>query len=1022
MNTKLIFILLFTLSIVVCQAQSDIVTYKKTSTKIQKLGQTKALIDLVPKSPTSRKKKQAIKSNTQAPDNFKNRGKSKVTRPEMEHQGPDPVRQKVMGTAKVGALKVNVDGLFNTFGSPHDPSGDIGLNYYIQAINSTQIGIFDKLGGLVMDFAANTLWTTLNKQGIGDPIILFDEMANRWLITEFAGPKDILIAVSDTDDPLGSYTVYDFTTPFFPDYPKFGIWPNAIVVTTNEGGPSMLDNYFIDRRALLASEDEVTMQHIEVIGASNTEAGFYVSTPLDFNGDLLPQDSLPVVMRINDSSWGATDEDALELYTFDIDWNDESNTQIINTTIVTTPFDSYPCSSITGGFACVPQLGGNGLDAIPEVILNVPQYRNFGTHESIVLSFLTDATDGLNQAGVRWMELRKSGDEEWSIYQEGTYAPDDKERYMSSIAIDKFGNIALGYNISSTTDYVGIGLTGRFANDPLGVMTVEEIIVVEGTTSISSGGRFGDYAQMGVDPTNGFTFWYTSEYAGNSDNNNTKTRIVAFKLQKSKIDARPSAIISPVTSGGLTAEESVTVQIFNAGIDSLVNTKIGLIFENQVVDSFIIVDTIFEGDSYDHTFIKNLDLSNFETYQIGVFTQYPNDEQISNDTIFKTVNHIPNIDGSVIVTIYDNVCSDDLDFSFFLKNNGIDIINVAEISISFNDNLPFVYEYTGNIARDEQELITIPINALIDGENEFNIEILSINNEIDQKIENNKDAVTVIYSSELIEYTMLLTTDDFPEEINWFLSNGPLIASGSGYDQVNTLYTNVFCLELDECYNFYIQDSAGDGICCDFGEGGYQIINQDGLVEVIGGEFGTSENFIFCVGQPCVLSTEVEVFNVTDENNPNGSIMILAVGGLEPYSYSIDNGVTTQNNPLFENLTAGTYNVLVTSADSNCTYSEEIVVMMPTSVIDIENSYSIIVSPNPGNGYYHIEVKNLNTNKYKMQMQIINSSGKIIQQMPLQKYNNVFEGQISLLAYPSGVYYIRFLNQEIKTMSRIVKL
>ena len=237
------------------------------------------------------------------------------------------------------------------------------------------------------------------------------------------------------------------------------------------------------------------MQRIQIAGSFATQAGFFVSTPLDFNGDTMPIDTRPMVMKLNDSSWGNAPQDRVELFNFDIDWENQANTVVTRTDIVTTPFDSYPCSQTGFGFQCVPQLNGGGLDAIPEVIMNVPQYRNFGTHQSIVLSFITDATNGQNQSAIRWMELRKSGMEDYTIYQEGTYAPDGLDRYMSSIAIDKFGNIALGYNVSSLDMYVGLRYTGRLANDPLGEMTFEEFNVVDGLGAINNGGRFGDYAQ-----------------------------------------------------------------------------------------------------------------------------------------------------------------------------------------------------------------------------------------------------------------------------------------------------------------------------------------------------------------------------------------------------------------------------------------------------------------------------------------------------------------------------------------------
>ncbi|MFT6334928.1 MAG: hypothetical protein ACJATI_001674 [Halioglobus sp.] len=1017
--TTFLFLFLFAWSV---SAQQNPVEFTTSTTKIHKLGKTRPVAELIEKSITSPEKKEAYKLRKTAPENFIGRGKSKMSVPALEHQGPDAVRQSEMGSRPSNEPFVNVDGLFNSFGSPHDPTGDIGTTHYMQAINGTRIGVYTKNGTQVTNFSANTLWSEFNISGAGDPIILFDEMSNRWIITEFAFPADVLIAISDTEDPLGSYNAYNFSTPNFPDYPKYAVWPNALVFTSNEGGAGNLHNYFIDRAALLAGEEEVTMQRVQITGNFNTQAGFFVSTPLDFNGDTMPLDTRPMVMKLNDSSWGSAPQDRVELFNFDIDWENQANTEVTRTDIVTTPFDSYPCSETGFGFQCVPQLNGGGLDAIPEVIMNVPQYRNFGTHQSIVLSFITDATNGQNQSAIRWMELRKSGMEDYTIYQEGTYAPDELDRYMSSIAIDKFGNIGLGYNVSSPDMYVGLRYTGRYADDPLGEMTFEEVNVVDGLGAINNGGRFGDYAQMGVDPNDGVTFWYTSEYAHTS---RSRTRIVAFQLQKNEFDAAPIAVTNPTTGPNLGTEELVSVTVSNAGLEDLENVLVGLLYQGETLSTFTIPEVLSENETYEHIFDIPIDMSAYQAYNIGTFTSLEVDDNFRNDTLYTIISKVAVIDGGLSEANDLETCNDNRPVNLRVTNAGVTDLTEVTFEITSNGVISGTDVYTGNIAIGESKLVPVRLAGLIEGTNDVSIFITSVNGDDDINESNNTTSLTVSFIDERFEYTLLLATDTYPEETSWTVTNsaGEVVAQGGEYASNNTLFTEYFCLEEDECYSFRMFDAGGDGICCGFGLGNYQVLDAEGNSIIMSdGIFNSQQVTEICAGAPCSLGVEISTTKVSDEGESDGLIFVTASGGVEPYNYSIDGGGSYQDSPLFEGLSAGNYDIVVTTAEVGCEYAETVGVEISTSVVDINGSYSINVSPNPSEGFYHVSLSNININGYSMKMQVVDANGRVIQEMPLQKYNNVFEGDLSLVAYPNGIYYLRFLDKSINHMARLVKI
>jgi hypothetical protein len=186
-------------------------------------------------------------------------------------------------------------------------------------------------------------------------------------------------------------------------------------------------------------------------------------------------------------------------------------------------FDSDLCGLTS--FSCIPQKGSSiRLDPLREIIMNHLQYRNFGTYETLVGSFVTDV-DGHDHAGVRWFELRKTPNESWRVHQEGTYAPDSEHRWMSSIAMDSKGNIALAYSVSSLTTFPGLRYAGRLASDPMGTLPRGEHTLVAGSAANASN-RYGDYAALTVDGDD--VFWFTGQY---NKTGQWSTRIGSFKFK-----------------------------------------------------------------------------------------------------------------------------------------------------------------------------------------------------------------------------------------------------------------------------------------------------------------------------------------------------------------------------------------------------------------------------------------------------------------------------------------------------------
>jgi photosystem II stability/assembly factor-like uncharacterized protein len=444
----------------------------------------------------------------------------------------DPARQDFFGRGENPTVLSNFDGIANLCGCyPPDPNGAAGLNHFFLTVN-LHFAIYDKQGTQIQaPQQLGVLWTgfpgpwstSLNN---GDPVVLYDRYANRWVVMQFSIPTQtgtnyILYAVSATSDPLGSYYRYGFTfTGTFPDYPKISVWRDGyyLDVASFPGG----GNYAGDIAAVVERDSMLVGNTARMVSfvRSASDPRFL---PSDADGALPPPGTPNYFTGVSLSNA------SLYIYELAVNWSNPPASTFSGPTILpAAPFVAPVCASRN----CIPQQGtAVGLDALSNRLMFRVQWRNFGGYQTIVGSHTVQVTASPVQAGVRWYELRKSGGNPWSIYQQGTYAPDANSRWMGSIAMDKFGNIALGYSVSSSTMYPSIRFTGRKPGDLLGTMTVPETTIVAGTgNQTGTGYRWGDYTSMHVDPIDDWTMWYTNEYIQTSGTANWRTRIGSFKL------------------------------------------------------------------------------------------------------------------------------------------------------------------------------------------------------------------------------------------------------------------------------------------------------------------------------------------------------------------------------------------------------------------------------------------------------------------------------------------------------------
>ena len=383
---------------------------------------------------------------------------------------------------------------------------------------------------------------------------LYDHLADRWLLSQFANPNHMCIAISQTANPTaGTWFLYEFDTTAFPDYPKFGVWPDGYYMSTYEG--ANLGVYAFDRTNMLAGTAgtmlKTTITSLGAPGVRNTRI-----LPSDLDGPAPAAGTPNVFIRSVDSAQDTGNPtDRIEVYTAVPDFVNSTFAFTLVDTLAPAAFDIMVCDRNPGTAEpfrdCIPQPDEvDTIDSLSNRPMAQLKFRQLAGVPTMVFNQTINvagampiATTG-EVAGIRWYELRNNG-ANWVIQQEGTYAPqaagvaaevDLLHRWMGSAAFDKQGNIAIGYSIvnSNSTNgqevYPGMRYAGRFTGDPVGTLPQGENVIVNGTAAQGDGNatvvpqRWGDYSALSVDPVDDCTFWYTSHIT------NGVTRIASFRF------------------------------------------------------------------------------------------------------------------------------------------------------------------------------------------------------------------------------------------------------------------------------------------------------------------------------------------------------------------------------------------------------------------------------------------------------------------------------------------------------------
>lgn len=345
---------------------------------------------------------------------------------------------------------------------------------------------------------------------------------------EPAGPLgvySICYAISTTPDPLGPYYRYEFLRPLFPDYPRVAVWPDGYYVATSTGDDVIQKHICVVDRAKMLRGQPATEQCIVIDGVN-------FLNPADLDGNSLPPKGAPAIVMAAGGTQlkGIFEDDGIYAWQMHVDWKDPKKTRLTGPQKIPVAPYHYLCNGQLTN--CVPQPDSvRRLDAQGDKIMSRLIYRKVGSNAMVVAVHSVNTSAG--SGGVRWYEFRVGRDRELSLFQQGTLATDGFYRWMASPAIDKFGNIGIGYSFGGAPNYAGQRFAARLASDPPGRLTLKETVLATGEAS-QNGMWWEDYTQTAIDPSDDRTIWYVGDYLKKGATNYS-SRIGAFRIHE---DAR----------------------------------------------------------------------------------------------------------------------------------------------------------------------------------------------------------------------------------------------------------------------------------------------------------------------------------------------------------------------------------------------------------------------------------------------------------------------------------------------------
>ncbi|HEV2176248.1 MAG TPA: hypothetical protein VGW33_03470 [Terriglobia bacterium] len=448
---------------------------------------------------------------------------------------PDALTQTLLLPQVSTTNGLSFDGIDDAQGGgfvPPDTNASVGDTQVVETVNIAY-EVYNKTTGVSEMGPTNiqTLYSPLGGEcgtgNLSDPIVNYDKAAARWVITMIAfnnnfSVNDACVAVSTTSDATGAYNLYAFSYgKTLPDYPKVGVWPDAYYITTdsfpNGGFFTGAESCALDRSNMLLGNPATSV-------CFQRGSGDFALLPADLDGSTAPPSGAPNYQMDLASST------KLNLYQFHV--GSPFGVGATYTGPTTLTVSSYTDACAATGVCIVQPSPGEKLDALGDRLMFRLAYRNFGDHEALVVNHsIKPSGSGKAVSGVRWYEIRSPGSSP-VIFQSGTVGGGTSSvaKWMGSIAMDKNGDIALGYSKSNSTTKPSIEYVGRVPTDGLGKMESPSLIKSGGGVQENSANRWGDYSSMAIDPSDDCTFWYAQEYYKTTGSFNFSTHLASFKF------------------------------------------------------------------------------------------------------------------------------------------------------------------------------------------------------------------------------------------------------------------------------------------------------------------------------------------------------------------------------------------------------------------------------------------------------------------------------------------------------------
>jgi hypothetical protein len=435
-------------------------------------------------------------------------------------------------------------------------------------------------------------------------------------------------------------------------------------------------------------------------------------------------------------------------------------------------------------------------------------------------------------------------------------------------------------------------------------------------------------------------------------------------------DLGVTAITDPVSSSNLGSNALVTTTITNHGLNDMSNFDIELVVDGQSMETVTISQTIEPFSEADFQFSVPQDFSNIGDYNVTVNVSHANDQYENNDALSVVLSKVHMLDGELSIGELEVVCNDVVEVNAIITNQGETTITDVQIEVEVNGSVVDIINTTVDIPFLEQGTVTITIDDNLQlTNNNITLNLLNVNNQTDGDVTSNSVSTTTNLDSNYDSITLIINADDYPQETSWKLIDDANQIINTGSLNSNTeVYTEEICVNYSSCFTLYLYDSYGDGICCGYGEGNFQILDASGnIILTNDGEFDNLAKEVFCLDESgCEITADTNVSHATSSSANDGAITINTNSGISPFQYSIDGGQTFVDSNTFNNLSPGPYNVFIIGASGLCTYEESVLIdACSFTTVDIDltaassvvsTDGSIIITPTSGVGPYQYSI------------------------------------------------------------------